>query len=46
MNQEQRQIVFEQIRKLEGLLAYAVKNCESNEAERIRNELRELIDAI
>lgn len=39
MNMEQRLRRFEAIRRLEGLLAYALHNGEYKEAEHIRAEL-------
>ncbi len=34
------------IKKLEGLLAYAVEHCEFEEAERLRQELAQLVEGL
>ena len=44
MNMEQRAQYMAEIQKLEGLLAYAVANNETAEAERIRAELVKLVE--
>ena len=46
MNMEQRLRRFDAIRRLEGLLAYALHNGEHEEAERIRAELARLVEGL
>ena len=46
MNMEQRVRQYDEIQKLEGLLAYAVAHGEKEEAERIRGELVKMVEAI
>lgn len=44
MNMEQRARYMAEIQKLEGLLAYAVAQGETAEAERIRGELAKMVE--
>jgi len=46
MKLEQRQKMMDRINKLEGLLAWAVKNGDEAEAERIRSELVGLVEEL
>ncbi len=46
MNLEQREKRLEHIRKLEGLLAYAIAHGEKEEAERIKKELIETVEGL
>ena len=46
MNMEQRAQQYDEIQKLEGLLAYAVAHGEKAEGERIRAELVKMVEAI
>lgn len=46
MNMEQRNRQLEQIRRLEGLLAYAIKHNEVEEIERLRTALDSLIEGL
>ena len=46
MNMDQRARYMAEIRKLEGLLAYAVAHGEKEEAERIRAELMRKVEAL
>ncbi|MCR5413453.1 MAG: hypothetical protein K6F50_01835 [Kiritimatiellae bacterium] len=46
MNMEQKAIEYDRIQKLEGLLAYAVAHNETEEADRIRRELVELVEGL
>ena len=46
MNMELRERLLAAIRKLKGLLAYAVAHGESKEAERIQRELARLIESL
>ena len=46
MNMEQRARQYDEIQKLEGLLAYAVAHGETAEAERIRAQLVKMVEAI
>ena len=46
MNQEQQAKVEEQIRKLEGLRTWAVAHNERDEAERLRQELAQLVEMV
>ena len=46
MNMEQRARLYDEIQKLEGLLAYAVAHGEKDEAERIRRELVKRVEAL
>lgn len=46
MNIEQRARLYDEIQKLEGLLAYAVAHGEKDEAERIRRELVKRVEAL
>lgn len=46
MNQELKHAQYEHIKKLEGLLAYAVKHDETAEAKRLLGELKRLIDSL
>lgn len=46
MNMEQRARLYDEIQKLEGLLAYAVAHGENEEAERIRAELVRMVEAL
>ncbi len=46
MNMEQRARLYDEIQKLEGLLAYAVAHGETEEAERIRAELVRMVEAL
>lgn len=44
MNMEQRQRVMQAIRKRETLLAWALKNGDKREAERLKHELLDLVE--
>ena len=44
MNIEQRQKVMQAIRKREALLAWALKNGDKREAERLKHELLDLVE--
>jgi len=46
MNMEQRARQYDEIQKLEGLLAYAVAHGEKAEEERIRAQLVKMAEAI
>lgn len=46
MNMEQRARQYDEIQKLEGLLAYAVAHNETEEAERIRAELVRMVETL
>ena len=46
MNMEQRARLYDEIQKREGLLAWAVKNGDEAEAERIRSELVGLVEEL
>ena len=46
MNMEQRARQYDEIQKLEGLLAYAVAHNETEDAERIRAQLVKMVEAI
>lgn len=46
MNMEQRARQYDEIQKLEGLLAYAVAHGDKEEAERIRGELVRMVEAL
>ena len=46
MNMEQRARQYDEIHKLEGLLAYAVAHGDKEEAERIRSELVRMVEAL
>lgn len=46
MNMEQRARQYDEIQKLEGLLAYAVAHGEKAEEERIRAQLVKMVEAI
>ena len=46
MNMEQRARRYDEIQKLDGLLAYAVAHNETEEAERIRAELVRMVEAL
>ena len=46
MNMEQRARQYDEIQKLEGLLAYAVAHGEKAQEERIRAELVKMVEAI
>ncbi len=46
MDLEQRENLFHEIQRLEGLLAYAVEHDESDEVERIRAKLIRLVESI
>ena len=46
MNMEQRVRLYDEIQKLEGLLAYAVAHGEKEAAERIRAELVKMVEAL
>ena len=46
MNMEQRARQYDEILKLEGLLAYAVAHNETEEAERILAELMKMVEAL
>ena len=46
MNMEQRARQYDEIQKLEGLLAYAVANNDAAEAERIRAELAKMVERL
>ena len=46
MNMEQRAQQYDEIQKLEGLLAYAVAHGEKAEEERIRAELVRRVDEL
>lgn len=46
MNREMKNRQLEQIRRLEGLLAYAIKNNEVEEIERLRTALHSLIEGL
>ena len=46
MNMEQRARLYDEIQKLEGLLAYAVAHGEMEEAERIRAELAKMVEML
>lgn len=46
MNMEQRARQYDEIQKLEGLLAYAVAHGEKEEEDRIRAELVRKVEAL
>ena len=46
MNMEQRARKYDEIQKLEGLLAYAVAHGDKAEEERIRAQLVKMVEAI
>ena len=46
MNMEQRARLYDEIQKLEGLLAYAVAHGDKAEQERIRAELVRKVEAL
>ena len=46
MNMEQRARQYDEIQKLEGLLAYAVAHGEKAQEERIRAQLVKMVEAI
>jgi hypothetical protein len=46
MNMEQRARLYDEIQKLEGLLAYAVAHGDKAEEERIRAELVRKVEAL
>ena len=46
MNMEQRARQYDEIQKLEGLLAYAVASNDAVEAERIRAELAKMVERL
>ncbi len=46
MNLEQRAKIMDHIKKLEGLLAYAVAHGEFEEAERLRQEFVKLVEGL
>ena len=46
MNMEQRARLYDEIQKLEGLLAYAVAHGDKAEEERIRAELLKLVEGL
>lgn len=46
MNMEQREKQLQEIYRLEGLLKYALKHDETEEAERIRKRLAEIVESL
>jgi len=46
MNMEQRARQYDEIQKLEGLLAYAVAHGEKAEEERIRAKLMKMVEGL
>ncbi len=46
MDLEQRERMMAKIKKLEGLLAYAVAHGEFEEADRLRSELAQLVEGL
>ena len=46
MNMEQRARLYDEIQKLEGLLAYAVAHGDKAEEERIRAELVKMVEEL
>ncbi len=46
MNLEQREKLNSHINKLEGLLAWAIAHGEKEEAERLRQELAQLVEGL
>ena len=43
MNKEEKRKQLEQIRRIEGLLTYAIKHNEFDEIERLRRELEAIV---
>ncbi len=46
MNSEMKAERMEEIKKLEGLLAYAVQHNDEPEVERIRGELKRIVEGL
>ncbi len=46
MNSEMKAERMEEIKKLEGLLAYAVAHNDEPEIERLRNELKQIVEGL
>ncbi len=46
MNSEMKADRMQEIKKLEGLLAYAVQHNDESEVERIREELKRIVEGL